>query len=232
MNISKRVLLVDDEKYILEFLSYNLTKEGFEVMTCNDSMSVLNLIEEFRPSLILIDIMMPNRDGIETCEAIRSNPKYDHIIIAFLTARAEDYSQIAGLEAGADDYIKKPIKPKVLVSRVKALLRRKSGENSYHKSSNELIEISDLRIDRETYSVNVQNQNIFLPRKEFELLYLLASKPGKVFKREEIFTKIWGDDVLVGGRTIDVHVRKIRQKLTKQYITTVKGVGYKFNTNI
>jgi two-component system, OmpR family, alkaline phosphatase synthesis response regulator PhoP len=230
MQSNNRILLVDDEKDILEFLSYNLKKEGFEVATCTDGQMALDKLDEFQPHLIVLDVMMPGMDGIETCENIRSNSKYDHIIITFLTARAEDYSQVAGLEAGADDYINKPIKPKVLVSRVKALLRRK-GTASTDEIPNGIIRVQEIVIDRERYIVTVDEEHLSLPRKEFEILYLLASKPGKVFKREEIFEKIWGDDVVVGGRTIDVHVRKLREKLGRNYIETVKGVGYKFKVN-
>ncbi len=229
MQSNNRILLVDDEKDILEFLSYNLKKEGFEVETCTDGQMALDILDEFKPHLIVLDVMMPGMDGIETCENIRSNSEYDNILITFLTARAEDYSQVAGLEAGADDYINKPIKPKVLISRVKALLRRKSSTPI--ESESLLIQIGDLCIDRERYVVTVDEDPLSLPRKEFEILYLLASKPGKVFKREEIFDKIWGDDVVVGGRTIDVHVRKLREKLGRNYIETVKGVGYKFKIN-
>ena len=232
MSSGKRILLVDDEKDILEFLSYNLTKEGFVVETCLNGSSAISVIDEFQPNLIVLDVMMPGMDGIETCEIIRANSNYDNIIIAFLTARSEDYSQVAGLEAGADDYINKPIKPKVLVSRVKALLRRKTSQDTNQNISNSSINISDLNIDRESYQVERDGIEISLPRKEFEILYLLATKPGKVFKREEIFDKVWGDDVIVGGRTIDVHVRKLRRKLGRDYIVTVKGVGYKFNSSI
>lgn len=230
MLTNNRILLVDDEKDILEFLSYNLQKEGFEVATCTDGQMALDKLDEFQPHLIVLDVMMPGMDGIETCENIRSNSKYDHIIITFLTARAEDYSQVAGLEAGADDYINKPIKPKVLVSRVKALLRRK-GTASTDEIPNGIIRVQEIVIDRERYIVTVDEEPLSLPRKEFEILYLLASKPGKVFKRDEIFDKIWGDDVVVGARTIDVHVRKLREKLGRNYIETVKGVGYKFKVN-
>jgi len=230
MQSNNRILLVDDEKDILEFLSYNLKKEGFEVATCTDGQMALDKLDEFQPHLIVLDVMMPGMDGIETCENIRSNSKYDHIIITFLTARSEDYSQVAGLEAGADDYINKPIKPKVLVSRVKALLRRK-GAAATDEVSNGIIKVQDIVIDRERYVVTVDEEPLSLPRKEFEILFLLASKPGKVFNREEIFEKIWGDDVVVGGRTIDVHVRKLREKLGRNYIDTVKGVGYKFRVN-
>ena len=189
---NNRILLVDDENDILEFLSYNLKNEGFQVLTCNDGKTALSLLDDFMPNLIVLDVMMPGMDGIETCEQIRLNPKYNNILITFLTARSEDYSQVAGLEAGADDYINKPIKPKVLVSRVKALLRRKGSDVIQSDNDKGLIEISDLKIDRESYQVTLDYDNIFLPRKEFEILYLLASKPGKVFNREEIFDKIWG----------------------------------------
>jgi two-component system alkaline phosphatase synthesis response regulator PhoP len=225
-----RILLVDDEKDILEFLSYNLEKEGFLVASCSDGQSAIDLLDEFQPQLIVLDVMMPGMDGIEACEQIRSNPKYDHILITFLTARSEDYSQVAGLEAGADDYIKKPIKPKVLVSRVKALFRRKGALPNYNHVTH-LIDIAGLHINRESYDVKVDGDSLSLPRKEFEILYLLASKPGKVFKRDEIFDRIWGADVVVGGRTIDVHVRKLREKLGRSFIETVKGVGYKFKSN-
>tara|TARA_B100000900_G_scaffold130191_1_gene110116 strand:+ start:206 stop:901 length:696 start_codon:yes stop_codon:yes gene_type:complete len=230
MHSNKRILLVDDEQDILEFLSYNLEKEGFQVATCSDGQVALDKLDEFDPHLIILDVMMPGMDGIETCENIRSNSKYDHIIITFLTARAEDYSQVAGLEAGADDYINKPIKPKVLVSRVKALLRRK-GIITKEEVSNSIIKVQDIVIDRERYIITLDEEPLNLPRKEFEILYLLASKPGKVYNREEIFHKIWGDDVIVGGRTIDVHVRKLREKLGRNYIETVKGIGYKFKLN-
>ena len=232
MQSNNRILLVDDENDILEFLSYNLKNEGFEVLTCNDGQTALNIIDDFMPHLIVLDVMMPGMDGIETCEQIRLNPKFNNILITFLTARSEDYSQVAGLEAGADDYINKPIKPKVLVSRVKALLRRKGSEVIQIDNNPGLIEISDLKIDRESYQVTLDHDDILLPRKEFEILYLLASKPGKVYNREEIFDKIWGDDVVVGGRTIDVHIRKLRKKLGRDYIVTVKGIGYKFNSNL
>jgi len=232
MQSNNRILLVDDENDILEFLSYNLKNEGFEVLTCNDGQTALNIIDDFMPHLIVLDVMMPGMDGIETCEQIRLNPKFNNTLITFLTARSEDYSQVAGLEAGADDYINKPIKPKVLVSRVKALLRRKGSEVIQIDNNQGLIEISDLKIDRESYQVTLDHDDILLPRKEFEILYLLASKPGKVYNREEIFDKIWGDDVVVGGRTIDVHIRKLRKKLGRDYIVTVKGIGYKFNSNL
>ena len=228
MQSKNRILLVDDESDILDFLSYNLKKEGFYVSTSLNGRDALNCIDDFKPNLIIIDVMMPGMDGIETCETIRANSKYDNILIAFLTARSEDYSQVAGLEAGADDYIKKPVKPKILVSRVKALLRRKGTLVSLDNKLKNRLEIADLIIDRDRYEVTLDEINFSLPRKEFEILYLLASKPGKVFHREEIFEKIWGDDVVVGGRTIDVHIRKLREKLGRNYISTVKGIGYKF----
>lgn len=228
MQGNNRILLVDDDQDILAFLSYNLKKEGFVVATCDQGDKALIMIEEFHPHLVVLDVMMPGMDGIETCENIRSNPKFDNILITFLTARSEDYSQVAGLEAGADDYIKKPVKPKILVSRVKALLRRKGTLVSLDNKLKNRIEIADLIIDRDRYEVSLDEINFSLPRKEFEILYLLASKPGMVFHREEIFEKIWGDDVVVGGRTIDVHIRKLREKLGRNYISTVKGIGYKF----
>lgn len=229
MSANNRILIVDDEPDILEFLSYNLKKEGFEVSTCSDGNTAIQKLDQFMPNLIILDVMMPGMDGIETCETIRSQSKYDNVLITFLTARAEDYSQVAGLEAGADGYINKPIKPKVLVSRVKALLRRKGSIKMAQNISGSIIEILDVKIDKERYEVTVDGISISLPRKEFEILYLLVSKPGKVFNREEIFTKVWGDDVIVGSRTIDVHIRKLREKLGRNYIETIKGVGYKFN---
>ena len=193
MQSNNRILLVDDEKDILEFLSYNLKKEGFEVATCSNGQMALDKLDEFQPHLIVLDVMMPGMDGIETCENIRSNSKYDHIIITFLTARAEDYSQVAGLEAGADDYINKPIKPKVLVSRVKALLRRK-GSLSSDEESKSIIHVQNIVIDRERYLVTLDEEPLTLPRKEFEILYLLASKPGKVFQRCLLYTSDAADE--------------------------------------
>ncbi len=225
-NSDFKILLVDDEADILEFVGYNLKKEGFLVTTASNGSEALEKARKHRPHLILLDIMMPGMDGIETCDTLRKDESFKDTLIAFLTARGEDYSQVAGFDAGADDYITKPIKPKVLVSRVKALLRRSS-------TSTELIEgniltFGDLSIDHEKYQVNIQSKKIELPRKEFELLYLLCSKPGKVFSRDEILDRIWGNEVVVGGRTIDVHVRKIREKIGEKCIRTVKGVGYKF----
>lgn len=219
-----KILLVDDEKDILEFLSYNLKKEGYQVFTARNGPQAIETASREIPHLIILDMMMPEMDGIETCSELKKNPQLNDTIIVFLTARSEDYSQIAGLDAGADDYITKPIKPKVFLSRVKALLRRYKGADIQQSE----LEIKGLVIDKEKYIIRKNDETIMLPRKEFELLALLVSKPGKVFTREEIFSGVWGNDVIVGDRTIDVHVRKIREKLGNDIITTVKGVGYKF----
>jgi len=219
-----KILLVDDEPDILEFISYNLLKEGFEVFTCNNGKEAIKIAQQERPTLIILDVMMPDLDGIETCRVIRETPELKDVLIAFLTARNEDYSQIAGFDAGADDYINKPIKPRVLVSRVKALLRRKGAQ----VPDNEIMEVSGFIIDREKYLIIKDGVNINLPKKEFELIALIASKPGKVFTREDILKTIWGEDVVVGDRTIDVHIRKLREKIGDAYIRTIKGVGYKF----
>ncbi len=218
-----KILLVDDEPDILEFISYNLVKEGFEVFTCGNGKDAIQMARQERPQIIILDVMMPDLDGIETCRVIRETPELKDVLIAFLTARNEDYSQIAGFDAGADDYINKPIKPRVLVSRIKALLRRQGsiGEE-------EIVEMNGFFIDREKYLIKKDNQSINLPKKEFELISLLASRPGKVFTREDILKNVWGDDVVVGDRTIDVHIRKLREKLGDAYIRTIKGVGYKF----
>jgi len=224
MNTSDfKILLVDDEPDIIEFLSYNLKKEGYQVFTALTGEEGIDVARKETPHLILLDVMMPGIDGIEVCKELRGIPGMDAVIIAFLTARSEDYSHIAGFEAGADDYISKPIKPRVLLSRIKALLRR---SNAGTESTS--VDVGKLRIDRESYLVHKEGEEINLPRKEFELLSLLASKPGKVFAREEILNKVWGDDVVVGDRTIDVHIRKLREKLGEEFIRTVKGVGYKF----
>ena len=220
---SHKVLIVDDEVDILEFLSYNLKKEGFTVFTADNGNDAVQIAKKEIPQLILLDVMMPGMDGIEVCRELRAAPGLQHVIIAFLTARSEDYSHIAGFDAGADDYINKPIKPRVLVSRIKALLRRVPGE----KDSGS-VDMGGIRIDRESYMVYKGDAEISLPRKEFELLSLLASKPGKVFAREEILNRVWGDEVVVGDRTIDVHIRKLREKIGEDFIKTVKGVGYKF----
>lgn len=219
-----KILLVDDEPDILEFMSYNLNKEGFEVFTSTNGKDAIRIATNEKPSLIILDVMMPDLDGIETCRVIRETPELKEVLIAFLTARSEDYSQIAGFDAGADDYINKPIKPRVLVSRVKALLRR-AGKLS---GGEEVMEVNGFTIDREKYLIVKDNLNINLPKKEFELIALLASKPGKVFTREDILKSVWGEDVVVGDRTIDVHIRKLREKLGDNYIRTIKGVGYKF----
>ncbi len=221
-----KILLVDDEKDILEFVSYNLKREGFEVLTARNGEDGIELAKAEKPHLILLDVMMPGMDGIETCNAIRENDELSGVLVAMLTARGEDYSQVAGFDAGADDYITKPIKPKVLVSRVKALLRR-HGNSSESKKS--VLEFGALSIDLQKYQVRVEGKKLDLPRKEFELLNLLCSKPGKVFSREEILEQIWGNEVVVGGRTIDVHIRKLREKIGDAFIRTVKGVGYKFD---
>ncbi|HZH68012.1 MAG TPA: response regulator transcription factor [Chitinophagales bacterium] len=219
-----KILIVDDEQDVLEFLSYNLSKEGFEVFQADNGKAGIEVAKKEDPDIILLDVMMPEMDGIETSRTLREMPQFENTIIAFLTARTEDYSQIAGFETGADDYISKPIKPRVLISRLKALLRR--YESKEEKKT--IIDVGNLQIDRERYVIVFNGVDMSVPRKEFELLYLLASKPGKVFKREEILNEIWGRDVIVGDRTIDVHIRKIREKLGDELIKTVKGIGYKF----
>ncbi len=221
-----KILLVDDEKDILEFLSYNLKKEGYQVLTARNGVSAIKTATDEIPHLIILDMMMPEMDGIETCSELKKIPELQNSIIIFLTARGEDYSQIAGLDAGADDYITKPVKPRVLVSRIKALLRRYKQPEI---ETNE-VQLKDFVIDKEKYLIRRDDDLITLPKKEFELLLLLSSKPDKVFTREEIFTNVWGNDVIVGDRTIDVHIRKIREKLGLDVITTVKGVGYKFES--
>lgn len=224
-----KVLLVDDEPDILEFLSYNLKKEGFIVQTAQNGIDAINIALEMLPHLIILDVMMPGMDGIETCEEIKKKPALKNCLIAFLSARGEDYSQIAGFEAGADDYIAKPIKPKVLVSRAKALLKRyRANEGSDDSSSKGTIVSGDLIIDQEKYLVTSGDKEFTLPKKEFELLLLLASKPDKVFTRDEIYNAVWGDGVVVGDRTIDVHIRKLREKIGQDHIRTIKGVGYKY----
>ncbi len=228
MEHSFRILLVDDENDILEFVSYNLQKEGFKVYTASNGAAAIKLAEEVMPHLILLDVMMPEMDGIETCQVIRSNPKMSNTLIAFLTARGEDYSQIAGFDAGGDDYIAKPIKPKVLVSRIKALLKRHGSATIADGSTALSDDVSGIRMDRERFLVVKEGEDLVLPKKEFELLWLLHSKPNKVFTREEIFSAIWGDNIIVGDRTIDVHIRKLREKIGDDYIKTIKGVGYKF----
>lgn len=225
-NSNYRILLVDDEPDILEFISYNLKKESYQVFTSNNGRDALDKAREINPHLIVLDVMMPQMDGIETCRELKKIPALTDTIILFLTARSEDYSQLAGFEAGADDYVSKPIKPSLLISRVKALLRRYSGSPIIE--SDDLIIAGNITIDKERYMVIMGTDEIILPRKEFELLSLLVKKPNKVFSREEIFSKVWGNDVVVGDRTIDVHVRKLREKIGSDCIKTVKGVGYKF----
>ncbi|WP_348823825.1 response regulator transcription factor [Flavobacterium aestuarii] len=219
-----KILLVDDEPDILEIVGYNLAQEGYQIVTAVNGKDAIEKARKEIPSLIIMDVMMPEMDGMEACENIRKIPELNNVIITFLTARNEDYSQVAGFDAGADDYITKPIKPKLLVSKVKALLRRLKEQDQ----SSETLNVGGIEINREEYKIVKNNSEIALPRKEFELFYLLASKPGKVFKREEILDKVWGNDVVVGGRTIDVHIRKLREKIGDDLFKTIKGVGYKF----
>jgi len=228
MDASKyTLLLVDDEPDVLEFISYNLRKEGFIVHTATNGKDAIQVAQEVQPQLILLDVMMPEMDGIETCEEIRKIPILKHTLIAFLTARGEDYSQIAGFEAGGDDYVTKPIKPKVLVSRIKALLKRINTDDIETIPPIERVQ-KDLVIDQDRFLIIKSGIEIALPKKEFELLTLLFSRPQKVFTRDEIFSLIWGDDIIVGDRTIDVHIRKLREKIGEEHIVTIKGVGYKY----
>ncbi|MEP0265270.1 response regulator transcription factor [Dokdonia sp.] len=219
-----KILLIDDEPDILEIVGYNLSNEGYQVITGANGVEAVKLGKKHKPHLVILDVMMPEMDGIEACELLRKNPDLSSTIITFFTARGEDYSQVAGFDAGADDYITKPIKPKVLISKVKALLRRLKEEDE----SSEVIKVGNIVIDREEYKILKGKEEIVLPRKEFELLSLLASKPGKVFKREDILDRVWGNEVVVGGRTIDVHIRKLREKIGDESFKTIKGVGYKF----
>jgi two-component system alkaline phosphatase synthesis response regulator PhoP len=220
-----KILLVDDEQDILEIVGYNLSQEGYKIVTASNGREAIAVAKKELPNLIIMDVMMPEMDGMEACEAIRKIPELNNVIITFLTARSEDYSQVAGFEVGADDYIAKPIKPKLLVSKVKALLRRLKNDVS---ETTENLVLGNITINREEYKIIIDDKEISLPRKEFELFYLLASKPGKVFKREEILDKVWGNEVIVGGRTIDVHIRKLREKIGEDLFKTIKGVGYKF----
>jgi len=228
MNLDlNKILLVDDEPDILTFIKYNLSKEGYLVFTASNGLEALEIAKKELPALIILDVMMPDMDGIETCSKLREIKSLKDVVIAFLTARSEDYSQIAGFDSGADDYINKPVKPKVLVSRVKALIRRvKHTDNVTTEDSIQVV--GNITINRERYLVIKDQQEIILPKKEFELLSLLASKPGSVFTRDVILSKVWGNEVVVGDRTIDVHIRKLREKLGDEFIKTVKGVGYKF----
>ena len=224
MNDNIKILVVDDEEDILEFLSYNLRAEGYDVIVADNGILAIELAKQEQPSLIILDVQMPDMDGITTCEKIREITSLKETVVTFLTARSEDYSQIAGFEAGADDYITKPIRPKVLVSRVKALLKRRG----ITKDTDAIIELGDIVIDKEKHLTTYKGQEVIFAKKEFKLLKLLISKPGKVFTREEILEKVWGSDIIVGDRTIDVHIRKLREKLADHYVKTVKGVGYKF----
>ena len=219
-----RVLVVDDEPDIIEFIDYNLKREGYHTANAANGIVALAKAKDFKPDIVLLDVMMPQMDGIETCRQLRTMPEMDNSFIVFLTARSEEYSEISGFNAGADDYIAKPIKPRVLLSRLKAILRRRVRANEQAS-----FEAGDLIIDRESFLVYRGSQKIQFAKKEFELLFLLASKPGKVYTRESILEKVWGEDVLVVDRTIDVHIRKIREKLGDDYIATIKGVGYKFD---
>ena len=221
---NEKILVVDDEADILEIVGYNLKKEGFEVLTAENGKKAIEIAIEELPSLIILDVMMPEMDGMETCYQMRNIPALKDTLITFLSARSEDYSQIAGFDAGADDYITKPVKPRVLISKVKAILRRKGGGEVVLKD----IVAGGISIDRERYLIKQNGNEINLPKKEFELLSLLMSKPGKVFTREVIMNQIWGGEVVVGDRTIDVHIRKLREKFGEQLIKTIKGVGYKF----
>ncbi len=224
-----KILVVDDEKDIQEFIEYNLKKEGYEVFLANNGVEAIEQTKKLKPDLVLMDVMMPEMDGIEACQQIKANPSLRQTFIVFLTARAEEYSELAGFVAGADDYIAKPIKPKLLLTRIAAILRRKEFAPTESVATEAAqLKVKDLVIDRETFLVYKGSAKIQLARKEFELLHLLASKPGKVFTRENILEKVWGDEVIVGDRTIDVHIRKIREKVGEDLLGTVKGVGYKF----
>jgi two-component system alkaline phosphatase synthesis response regulator PhoP len=220
-----RILLVDDEPDILEILSYNLSEEGYDVFTAKNGVEAVSKAKKKQPHLIILDVMMPEMDGIEACEIIRNTAGLENTLITFLTARSEDYSQVAAFDAGADDYITKPIKPKVLVSKVKALLRRLKDEETI---TDDIVKVGNIIINREEYKIINNGEELTLPKKEFELLALLTSKPNKVFKREVILDRVWGNEVVVGGRTIDVHIRKLREKIGDDHFKTVKGVGYKF----
>ncbi|PWS28967.1 MULTISPECIES: response regulator transcription factor [Pedobacter] len=224
-NPGQKILIVDDEPDILELIEYNLKKEGYQVFLASNGQEGITVAKKVHPDLIILDIMMPKMDGIEACRLMRAIPEFKNTFMVFLTARSEEYSEIAGFNVGADDYIAKPIKPRALVSRINAILRRNSGTEEVSENK---LEIGDLVIDREAYLVFQGGNKVVLAKKEFELLYLLASKPGKVYTRESILKNIWEDSVVVTNRTIDVHIRKLREKLGETYVSTVKGVGYKF----
>jgi len=223
--VKQKILIVDDEPDILELIEYNLKKEGYQVFLASNGQEGITIAKKVHPDLIILDIMMPKMDGIEACRLMRAIPEFKNTFMVFLTARSEEYSEIAGFNVGADDYIAKPIKPRALVSRINAILRRNSSADEV---SDNKVEIGDLVIDREAYLVYQGGNKVVLAKKEFELLYLLASKPGKVYTRESILKNIWEDSVVVTNRTIDVHIRKLREKLGERYVATVKGVGYKF----
>lgn len=222
---TQKVLVVDDEEPILELLKYNLEKQGYEVKTAADGQQAVDVARKFHPDLVLLDIMMPKMDGVEACRQIRAMPELINTFVVFLTARAEEYSEVAAFDVGADDYILKPIKPRALMSRISALFRRDSKK----KNTSSQIKLGDLVIDRTSYTVQVKGKEINLPKKEFELLFFLAQNPNKVFGRDDLLQNIWGSDVYVLARTVDVHIRKVREKIGDDYISTVKGVGYKFN---
>lgn len=224
-NPKQKILIVDDEPDIIELIEYNLKKEGYQVFTASNGLEAIQVAKKTLPDLIVLDIMMPKLDGIETCRQLRAMPEFKSTFMVFLTARSEEYSEISGFNVGADDYIAKPIKPRALISRINAILRR---NNMTETEVENKLEIGNLVIDREAYLVFQEGKKVVLAKKEFELLYLLASKPGKVFTREVILNNIWEDSVVVTNRTIDVHIRKLREKLGDDYVTTVKGVGYKF----
>ncbi len=228
-NTNLSILIADDDPDIIEFVTYNLSREGYEVISTNDGATAIQLAKKQVPDLIILDVMMPGMDGIEVCRELRSNSKFEDTIITFLTARSEDYSQIAGFDSGGDDYITKPIRPRLLVSRINALMRRKSTFKSDTLHA-ETLNFERLIIDKTRFTVFLDDEPIELARKEFEILFLLASYPGKVFSREEIFSRVWGQEVRVGLRTIDVHIRKLRAKLGETFIHTIKGIGYKFES--
>jgi len=219
----QKILLVDDDPDILEFLSYNITQAGYEIKTAENGLIAIEVLKKFKPDLIILDVMMPEMDRIETCQEIRKMSEFQNVIIAFLTARSEDYSQIAGFESGADDYITKPIKPKLFISKIKSLLRRNFATDDKNQ-----MDSNNIFIDFERFVIVKNDEDIILPKKAFQILALLASKPDKVFSRDEIFDNVWGTNVYVGDRTIDVHIRKIRQELGEEFIKTIKGVGYKY----
>ncbi|MFY0600037.1 MAG: response regulator transcription factor [Cyclobacteriaceae bacterium] len=224
---NQKILIVDDEPDILELLKYNLSKEGYDVKVASDGIKGVDIAKTFIPDLIILDIMMPKQDGVETCRQLREIPELVNAFVIFLTARSEEYSEVAAFDMGADDYITKPIKPRALVSRINALFRRESKK----KKESQTVELGDLTIDRSSYTVISKGSKINLPKKEFELLYFLAQNPSKVFNRDELLQNIWGTDVYVLARTVDVHIRKVREKIGEGYISTVKGVGYKFEVN-